>query len=251
MAFLDKLFFFKSCKNIFFVILLLFIQLQVCNAQISYLSYGFQTENDFKKEIKKAIAVEFGHNQQKIDSILDKEWPTFEAGFKMKLQQLTQKDSLLVFRDANKLISKVRQSTWKPRTGEITVDLKLLQIDSKGTDLLGERLRFETTNYADTSCCSKIEYSVTEGNKDSIILGYKCKNFRVTELLVDTSGDISKREITVWATQSINPAIPLYGVLWFRKKILAEWTPLYIHEEFLGPQYYTIITQAVGIGKNE
>ncbi|NCU05328.1 MAG: hypothetical protein GXC73_15225 [Chitinophagaceae bacterium] len=226
----------------------------LCNtlgqSKIIYLVNGNITEEKFKQYLKNLISVEYENDAKKIDSILLNNWDIY---FKQSLltisSELSKNDSLIISRSFDTLISKINQTNWKPRSGENTFNLNTFKINRKATSLLGDNVRLQTQNYGDTISFKTIKYTVIEHTNDSLILGYTCKKFSITEILIDTSANICKREIIVWATKKIQPALSLYGILWFRKQILANWTPLYVQEDYYGPDYYTIFTQAIKISK--
>jgi hypothetical protein len=233
---------------VIFILQCYFIGNVFCQNKLSFLVFGTLTEGQFKTYMRNSISVEYGNDPQKTDSILINNWATyFRTGFQTMVIELNKKDSLFISRNSDKISSKINQSNWKPRTGEAIFNLNTLEINWKGQSMIGDKLRFQTENFADTSCFKMIIYSVVEHANDSLILGYKCKRFSVTELLVDTIGNTKKREISIWATQNIIPALPVYSILWFRKKILPEWTPLFVQEEFLGPIYQTIFTKVMKV----
>ncbi len=79
-------------------------------------------------------------------------------------------------------------------------------------------------------CSATYKVLQRKGNKK--ILGYECINFVIKEELESLSDGHSTRMISVWVTDKIKPALPTYALSRLYKKILKNFTPLEIKEQF-------------------
>lgn len=81
-----------------------------------------------------------------------------------------------------------------------------------------------------SDCSATYKVLQRKGNKK--ILGYECINYVIEEELESLSDGHSTRMISVWVTDKIKPALPTYALSRLYKKILKNFTPLEIKEQF-------------------
>lgn len=201
----------------------------------------------FQKKLADLMTSEYGANDNLHDSDISRLSASVLESTKMMKQLLSAKDTIQVWRKRNTVHCSSPFSSLRDRSGPFNLCLETNIVNHISTGFFGDEHKPGSIALTDT--CYTYEIISTE--KDSVIIGFKCRRYDITELLNTSTDKHQNRFIKVWVTNKIKPAIPLKAMLLLHKDILPDSTPLYISESTQGisPLAYPLVTfiQAIRI----
>lgn len=214
--------------KISFLFLLIFFLPDVSKSQtrIVYINYGFVIDSVYENTIKNLFLAQYGPLIDTNDLLINRQIVEIRKGKKILNSSLEKYDTISAFRHSDTAILNSSYSTFKLRSGVSLINLSTNVLEFIYMNLLEEHSRREKTQLIN----DEFGYEIKKNAGDSIILGYKCEKYIVNEFNLSNNQKTHIRTVSIWATNKIIPTIPIYFLMCFHKKILAEYTPLFIEE---------------------
>lgn len=208
--------------------LLIFFLTDVSKSQtrIVYINYGFVIDSAYEKAIKNLFITQYGPLIDTNDLLIKRQIVEIRKEKKILNNSLEKYDTISAFRHSDTAILNSPYSTFKLRAGVSLINLSTNDLEFTSVNLLEEHSRREKTQLIN----NEFGYEIKKISGDSIILGYKCEKYIVNEFNLYKNQKTHIRTVSIWSTNKIIPTIPIYCLMWFHKKILNDYTPLFIEE---------------------
>ncbi len=220
-----------------------------CQAKITYVTNSNISKNDFQSYLNHLFKLEYGNLDSATKDSLFKSYfqDNLAQYFKLASETESRKDTLVVYRDKNVLYTTSIYEIFSLKTqgGKNKVNLSTLEINRHTRDILDGHNKSRIFNLTDERLFKNISYSITSAKNDSLVHGLKYRKIIVEESFINETGNKKGRVFVIWATKQIKPAMPVYGVLWFHKVVLSNFTPLVVEETNLDFPESKIITTAI------
>jgi|GEM_PF-4560124 len=234
-----------TAKKCFLACVSLFASFFLVKAQ-TRLTYLYAGELRDSVLLKRAITLykkEFGKEPNMSDSSTRRLFSFFNQGDSVIRNQIERTDTLIVERKKDSIFFNSPYSSVKERTGYAYLSLNTNEVIYVFRSMLEENIKRDTSQLMQT----QYQYLIEETSTDSLVLGYKCKKIKVKEFAVKTHNEVEIRSFIIWATKEISPTVPIYAVLWLHKKVLQDFTPLYIEEMTSQPYLSKLFINVISV----